>query len=293
MIPADVSWTEVDDGAGPTPTRVAVRPRAVASDVAEDVAKALRSGEPAVVLLGGGATRRAGLMAAGRVAATTGAKLLGETFPARLERGAGLPALERLGYLAEFTQAQLAGARHLVLVGAVAPVSFFAYPDIPGYLVPDGCQVYVCWPPSARTPWGFFWKRWPTWRTRRRGRAPVGLPTGTSDRCPHGRVGRQRNRGPAAEGAIVSDEQCRGSSSPAPLLQPGARLALFTGGAIGQGCRWPRERRWPVPVGRCCRSKPTGVRCTRSSRCGPRPGRISTSPPWSSTTAPTPSWRWS
>ena len=39
----------------------------------------------------------------------TGARLLGETFPARLERGAGLPGLERLAYLAEFAQSQLAG----------------------------------------------------------------------------------------------------------------------------------------------------------------------------------------
>ncbi len=110
----------------------------MASDVVAQAAKALRSGEPAVVLIGGGATRRRGLMAASRVATASGAKLLCETFPASLERGAGLPAVERLGYLAEFTVAQLAGARHLVLVDAAAPVSFFAYPDIPGYLVPDG-----------------------------------------------------------------------------------------------------------------------------------------------------------
>ena len=51
-------------------------------------------------------------------------KLLAETFPARLERGAGLPNIERLGYLAEHAQSQLSGMRHLVLVGAKAPVSF-------------------------------------------------------------------------------------------------------------------------------------------------------------------------
>ena len=39
-------------------------------------------------------------MAAGRVVAATGAKLMCETFPASLERGAGLPSVERLGYLA-------------------------------------------------------------------------------------------------------------------------------------------------------------------------------------------------
>jgi acetolactate synthase-1/2/3 large subunit len=69
--------------------------------------------------------------------------VLGETFPARLERGAGLPPLERLGYLAEFAVAQLSGTRHLVLVDAKAPVSFFAYPDKPSSLVPDDCEVHV------------------------------------------------------------------------------------------------------------------------------------------------------
>ena len=54
-----------------------------------------------------------------------------------------MPAIERLGYLAEFTMAQLAGARHLVLVDARAPVSFFAYPNKPSYLVPDDCEVHV------------------------------------------------------------------------------------------------------------------------------------------------------
>jgi acetolactate synthase-1/2/3 large subunit len=82
-------------------------------------------------------------VAASRVANATGAKLLGETFPARLERGAGVPPIERLAYLAEFTVAQLAGARHLVLVDTGAPVSFFAYPQKPSDLVPEGCEVHV------------------------------------------------------------------------------------------------------------------------------------------------------
>src|SRR5215470_2273938 len=81
--------------------------------------------------------------AASRIAAATGARLIGETFPARHERGAGIPAVERLAYLAEFAAEQLAGTRHLILAGARSPVSFFAYPGKPGSLVPGGCQVHV------------------------------------------------------------------------------------------------------------------------------------------------------
>ena len=78
--------------------------------------------------------------------------LLGETFPANLERGAGVPALDRLGYLAEFAQAQLAGVQHLVLVDAKAPVSFFAYPDKPSDLVPPGCTVHTLVRPGEDAP---------------------------------------------------------------------------------------------------------------------------------------------
>ncbi|MGB3231291.1 MAG: acetolactate synthase large subunit, partial [Mycobacterium sp.] len=103
----------------------------------------LRSGAPTVILIGGDATRTPGLAAASRIAQATGARVLCETFPARLERGAGVPAVERLAYFAEAAEAQLAGAAHLILAGAKSPVSFFAYPDKPNDLVPEGCEVYL------------------------------------------------------------------------------------------------------------------------------------------------------
>src|SRR4029079_6291450 len=60
----------------------------------------------------------------------------------------GIPAVDRIAYLAEFAQTQLEGIEHLVLVDAKAPVSFFAYPDKASYLVPDGCEVHVLADPS-------------------------------------------------------------------------------------------------------------------------------------------------
>jgi acetolactate synthase I/II/III large subunit len=139
ILPADASWGEGAEPVKPEPPAA----RAPVGDVVDAVAKVLVSGEPCALLLGGSATREAGLVAASRVANATGAKLLGETFPARLQRGAGRPPLERLGYLAEFMTAQLAGLRNLILVDAKAPVSFFAYPEKPSFLVPDGCEVRV------------------------------------------------------------------------------------------------------------------------------------------------------
>ncbi|HEV8206299.1 MAG TPA: acetolactate synthase large subunit [Acidimicrobiia bacterium] len=140
ILPADVSWGE---GAAPVKPPPPPERAVVADDIVDAVAKVLVSGEPCALLVGGSATREAGLVAASRVANATGAKLLGETFPARLQRGAGRPPLERLGYLAEFMTAQLDGMRNLVLIDAKAPVSFFAYPGKPSYLVPDGCDVHI------------------------------------------------------------------------------------------------------------------------------------------------------
>ncbi|ORW04341.1 acetolactate synthase large subunit [Mycobacterium kyorinense] len=140
ILPADVSWT---DGAQTGHPAAAQTPSTLDMDAVELAAKVLRSGEPTVILVGGDATRAAGLQAAARVAADTGARWYCETFPTRLERGAGLPAVDRLAYFAEAVAAQLDGAKHLILAGAPSPVSFFAYPGRPSDLVPDGCQVHV------------------------------------------------------------------------------------------------------------------------------------------------------
>ncbi len=140
ILPADVSWSAGGLVAEPIPPRP---PSPVDTDTVEVVAKALRSGEKCGFLLGGQALRADGLVAASRVANATGAGMLAETFPTRLERGAGRPPIDRLAYLAEFASAQLAGLRHLVLADAKSPVSFFAYPGKASDLVPDGCEVHV------------------------------------------------------------------------------------------------------------------------------------------------------
>jgi acetolactate synthase I/II/III large subunit len=140
ILPADVSWS---DSPGPSAPVGAASRVAVDDAVVEAAAAALRSGEPAALLVGGSVTRERGLLAASRVASATGAKLLCETFPARLQRGAGRPEVERLAYLAEFIQAQLDGVRHLVLADARPPVSFFAYPGKASDLVPEGAEVHT------------------------------------------------------------------------------------------------------------------------------------------------------
>ena len=245
ILPADVSWS---DGGTVTAPSEPPRPSARLGNDPDEAtlaaaAQALRSGEPSVVLIGGRACRGPALDQAADIAASCGAVLLAETFPSRLERGAGRPPVERLAYLSEFVALQLEGVRHLVLLDAASPVSFFAYPGKPSDLVPAGCTVYPVAGPADDVD--------ATLAALAEG---VGTAAGSASRAPAGTPGPPT--GPLTssavcqalgallpEGAIVSDE---GNTS--GLFAPGATAGspphdwlCLTGGAIGQGL--------PVAVG--------------------------------------------
>ena len=140
VLPADVSWSE---GGVLAVARPVSWPAVVDDDQVSAVAALVSGGGRVMFMLGGKALTERGLRAASRISTATGARLLAETFPARIERGAGVPAVDRLAYLAEQAEAQLAGLDHLILAGARAPVSFFAYPGRASDLVPTGCSVAV------------------------------------------------------------------------------------------------------------------------------------------------------
>lgn len=145
IAPADCQW---GDGAEPAPAPApAALPRVSESAVAA-AADALHAG-PAVLLLGDAALVADGLRSAGTVAAATGCRLVAETFPARMERGGGLPAPSRLPYVPELATAELSGAATVVLVGARSPVSFFGYPGLPSSTVPAGTAVATLAEPGA------------------------------------------------------------------------------------------------------------------------------------------------
>jgi acetolactate synthase I/II/III large subunit len=241
ILPADVSWSE-----GGQPAVLAPRtppPPAPAATI-EAIAKALRTGGRSAILLGGRALREDPLRAAARVAAATNAQLLAETFPARLERGAGLPAPERIAYFPEFAAVQMRGLKNLILVDAKAPVTFFAYPGKPSYLVPDGCEVHELAPPDGDVLASL---------------EQLGEALGGSEGAPApvqslARPGRPTGQLTAEkvcqaigallpEGAIVSDESVTsGQTLPAATAgAPRHDLLALTGGAIGQGL--------PVAVG--------------------------------------------
>ena len=238
ILPADVSWSEGGSVAAPAPRR----PReAVSAAMLDTVATVLRSGERTAFLLGGSALTARAIGAASRISQATGAEVLGETFPARIERGAGVPVIQRLAYLAEMAAGQLDGLRHLILVDTKAPVSFFAYPGKPSDLVPEGCDVIVLAGGGDDAAAAL------EALATELGAHPIAVSDHPTPDRPSGELGAEsiaRAIGALLpEGAIVSDE-ANTSGTFLPTFTAGAPRhdwLTLTGGSIGQGL--------PVAVG--------------------------------------------
>ncbi len=233
ILPADVSWS---DGAAPATREKTAAAATVADRTVAAVAAALSRREPAVILLGYGATAGAGLSAAARVAEETGGRLLCETFPARLERGAGRPPVERLEYLVEWALEQLDGTRHLILAGASSPVGFFAYPGLPSDLVPEGCTVQTLAAPGDDVAEALAHLAEVVGATAAGPVAASGRPA-----VPDGALTAMTAAAVIGallpEGAIVVDESLTsgGGLTPATAGAPPHDWLTLTGGAIGDG----------------------------------------------------------
>ena len=242
ILPADVSWSEPAEPAAPVAPTVR---RASDPDAGRGDRRRAALGRA------GGAVRRwPGLPRRGAASTpagsptTVGAKLLCETFPARLERGAGVPPVERSPTSPSSPRCSSTGLRHLVLVDSKAPVSFFAYPGKDSYLVPGGLRgPHACRPGGRRRPPRS--PRSPTPSAQRRTRRRVAdvsrpeLPTGAlTAEAVCAAVGALM-----PEGAIVSDEGNTSALFAAGLTAGAPRhdWLCLTGGAIGQGL--------PVAVG--------------------------------------------
>ena len=138
IAPADHAWSET--AAAPPPMTTFSVP-SVTDEAIAKTAQALRQGDVSALFLGGRALRADALWQAGRIAAATGARLISQTFCARIQRGAGRVPVERLPYFGEQAAEFLQDISTLVVVGSKAPVSFFAYPNKPSYLPAETADV--------------------------------------------------------------------------------------------------------------------------------------------------------
>ena len=140
IVPADIAWS---DGGAIAAIPALPSPRLPDDAIIERAATMLRSGLRTGILLAGSALRGKGLVAAGRIAASTGAKLLSPYPFARMERGAGAPPVERVPYVREQAVELLKEFRQLILVGASAPVAYFAHPGNNSVLTSQECEIHT------------------------------------------------------------------------------------------------------------------------------------------------------
>jgi acetolactate synthase-1/2/3 large subunit len=140
IVPASVAWTD-----GGTVAAIPTVPTAPlpSTESINRTAAMLRSDLPTALLLTGTALYGEGLKAAGRIAAATSAKLLAPYPVTRLERGAGVPPVERIPYMPDQAVEFLKNIRQLILVGAAAPVSYFAYPGKSSVLTSAECEIHA------------------------------------------------------------------------------------------------------------------------------------------------------
>lgn len=137
ILPADTAWGPAHAIAE---TQAAAPSASANREAVSAAADMLRSGRRATLMLGGRALRSGALELAGRIVARTGCGVLTEWSNTRLERGAGRMQVNRIPYPVDKALPVMADAGDLVLVGAREPVAFFAYPDKPSRLLPDGAR---------------------------------------------------------------------------------------------------------------------------------------------------------
>lgn len=142
ILPADVAWS--DEEPDPVTSAPDASPQGWLGAL-DQAAAALDA--RSVLLLGGRKLSARACSAAQRIAEKTGAQVYVETFPTRIERGAGQAPLKRLPYLTEMAVGVLAGAETVVLAGAVKPIAFFALPDRPTEIAPPGASIVEFFPP--------------------------------------------------------------------------------------------------------------------------------------------------
>ena len=234
ILPADTAWLEAD---GPAPALPVAGPAPVASEMVDLVARALKSGRKAAMIIRGLGLRKRGLQAAGRIAAKTGVRIMCDTFAPRLERGAGVVAVERIPYFAEQIVDTFKDVEELILVGAQPPVSFFAYPGKASYCAPENAKIHYLAHPhedgvaalealadALGAP-----------------KDPIHVAQGAKGDLPKGKLD-QFSAGTIVahflpEGAIISDEAATSGlgSMIATAAAPFHDYLSLTGGSIGQG----------------------------------------------------------
>ncbi len=141
IAPADHAWSDVKKTSVKKVSKS--KPKLATKSAIDKACRVLNKKSNTAIFLGGMALREKALKQAGRIAKKTGARLICETFPARLERGVGRVTLERLPYFGEMAADYIKDFDEIIFVGAQPPVAFFAYPNKPSFLAADTTKLLM------------------------------------------------------------------------------------------------------------------------------------------------------
>ncbi|MCK1516094.1 acetolactate synthase large subunit [Bradyrhizobium sp. 190] len=140
ILPADTAWNEAD---GIAQVREDHRPLSYCAQAVEQAARILHADSVHTLLLvTGSALTEQGLALAQQIGEKTGCTVMSETFYPRMARGRGRFSVNTVPYAIEKALAVLKEFKHILLVEANDPVAFFAYPNKPSMLKPNGCEVH-------------------------------------------------------------------------------------------------------------------------------------------------------
>ncbi|SNS48131.1 acetolactate synthase-1/2/3 large subunit [Noviherbaspirillum humi] len=140
ILPSNVSWDEGGIVAADLPPPAVPSVDAAAVDQA---ARLLRDRAKVLLLLAGDAVTVEGQGLAWDIAQASGARLMVDYVNGTIARGSGRVPLERMPYSTDLALEALAPFEHIMLVGAKAPVAFFAYPGKPSAQYASTTQIHV------------------------------------------------------------------------------------------------------------------------------------------------------
>jgi len=103
----------------------------------EAIASRLKTSRKMALMLGGRALRERGLKVAARIRKRIGCDLLAPTLPGYMERGPGLPIVERVPFYPERAVEMVSRYEVVLFAGAPEPVTFFGYPGVRSRVLSD------------------------------------------------------------------------------------------------------------------------------------------------------------
>ncbi|MBV8594286.1 MAG: acetolactate synthase large subunit [Caulobacteraceae bacterium] len=146
VLPGEAMWSPASGSSRPARAR-APMPRSPDPARLSLVVEKIRRAKQVTLLLGSGACGEDALPEASRLAAA-GISVMHDTFVARLPRGEGRFAPQRMPYFGGQAIERLAGVDLLLTVASRAPVAFFGYPETRSAFAPPDAEVLAAGEPD-------------------------------------------------------------------------------------------------------------------------------------------------